>query len=299
MTNEPGIYVVTLNNELPISINAQDPRCADKVYKANNKNIKVGKAKSLKARRDNYFKTFGEENVNFLPIIITKEINEAEKIIMKQLEGFRVRNPISNRKTEWLIGINSDRAVKIAVENIAQSGIHYKLVKGVVVERNDTFQVREATEKDYKGICNLIVSEEELFMIYLNGKYPLTIDQLIDLSKVRKELTVLTDEGRIIGFANLYNYEKNKCAFIGNVVISKKYRGRGAGKEIVAYMLNIARDKYNLPEIKISVFSENTTALLLYSGFGFMPYEVEERKNHKGKRVALIHMKLSHIKNEI
>ena len=37
MTKEPGIYIVTLNNEIPISINAQDPRYADIVYKANYK----------------------------------------------------------------------------------------------------------------------------------------------------------------------------------------------------------------------------------------------------------------------
>ena len=43
--------------------NAQDPRYADKVYKANYKNVKVGKAKSLTVRMGSYFKTFGEEIV--------------------------------------------------------------------------------------------------------------------------------------------------------------------------------------------------------------------------------------------
>lgn len=134
MTKEPGIYVVTLNNEIPISINAQDPRCADKVYKANRHNVKVGKAKSLQGRMGNYFKTFGEENVNFHPIIITEQINEAEKIVMKELESFRVRNPVSNRKTEWLLGITRNEAIEIVVKNIYKSNINYTLAKGITIE---------------------------------------------------------------------------------------------------------------------------------------------------------------------
>jgi hypothetical protein len=134
ITKEPGIYVVTLNNKAPISINAQDRRCADKVYKANYKNVKVGKAKSLKARMGNYFETFGERNVNFIPIIITKEIDEAEKAIMKELDGFRVKNPVSNRKTEWLLGITRDRVIEIVVTNIYKSNISYSIANGITIE---------------------------------------------------------------------------------------------------------------------------------------------------------------------
>jgi len=134
MTDKPGIYVVTLNNEIPISINAQDPRCADKVYKANNKNVKVGKTKSLKARMSNYHKTFGEGNVNFHPIILTTQIDDAEKIAMKELERFRVRNPVSKRKTEWLIGITRDEAIELVVKNIYTSKIIYSLANGITVE---------------------------------------------------------------------------------------------------------------------------------------------------------------------
>lgn len=153
-------------------------------------------------------------------------------------------------------------------------------------------EFREATEDDFRGICKLIKSKEELFLVYPNGKYPFTVTQVRELSKLRKELTIAVEGNKIIGFANLYNYEPGKSAFIGNVVIDKKHRGRGIGKEIVLYMLNTAYEKLNLPEIRISVFSENTPAMLLYSGLGFVPYEIEERKDSNCKRVALIHMKM-------
>ncbi|NET06870.1 MAG: GNAT family N-acetyltransferase [Merismopedia sp. SIO2A8] len=158
--------------------------------------------------------------------------------------------------------------------------------------------MREATEKDFEGICKLIKSQEELFLIYPNGKYPLTVAQVKELSQVRKELTVTVEGKTIIGFANFYDYQRSKHAFIGNVVIAQSCRGRGLGKKIVSYMLKIAYEKYNLPEVRISVFNQNTPALLLYSGLGFTPYEIEERKSPQGNRIALIHMKVTRINHD-
>ncbi len=42
--------------------------------------------------------------------------------------------------------------------------------------------VREATEKNYEGICKLFDSEEELLLIYPPGEYPFTTDQRIELA---------------------------------------------------------------------------------------------------------------------
>ena len=127
MTDQPGIYIVSLNNEEPISINSQDPRCAEKVYKANKDNIKIGKTKSLKNRRDNYFKTFGERNVNFQVVAITDEIDIAEKAIKNYIDKYRVKNPVSNRKTEWLLGIKKEEALRLVLKAIRQSGVDYQL----------------------------------------------------------------------------------------------------------------------------------------------------------------------------
>jgi RimJ/RimL family protein N-acetyltransferase len=151
---------------------------------------------------------------------------------------------------------------------------------------------REAKETDFEEICSLVKTREEMFLIFPKGVFPFTVAQLTELSKERKELTVVVDNHRIIGFANIYNYKEKEYAFIGNVIIEEKHRGKGLGKDIVSHMLRQAFIKYGLPEIRISVFSENTPALLLYSGFGFIPYAIEERKNHEGRRVALVHMKI-------
>ena len=155
------------------------------------------------------------------------------------------------------------------------------------------FEIREATEADLEGISKLIKSEEELFLVYPSGKYPFTKEQIVELFEVRKELTVAIERNKIVGFANLYDYEPGSSVFIGNLVVDDQHRGRGLGRALVLHMLNIAFTNLNLPEVRISVFSENSPALLLYSRIGFIPYKIEERTNPQGRRVALIHMKLS------
>jgi len=155
------------------------------------------------------------------------------------------------------------------------------------------WEFREATVEDYEGICSLIKSKEELFLVYPGGKYPFTVEQIKKLSLVRKELTIAIEGTEIIGFANLYDYVLGESAFIGNVVVDKKHRGKGIGREVVLHMLKVAFEKYKLPEIRISVFSENTPAMLLYSELGFVPYDIEEREDSSCNRVALVHMKKS------
>ena len=154
------------------------------------------------------------------------------------------------------------------------------------------YKFREATEDDFQGIGNLMTSKEELFYIYPHGEYPFTVEQLTKLAEVRTELTVVTEGDDIIGFANLYDHEPGELAFIGNVVVAKQHRGKGVGKEIILHMLRIAFEKLKLPEVRISVFNENTPAMLLYAGLGFVPYDVGERTDVNNKKVALVHMKI-------
>ena len=153
-------------------------------------------------------------------------------------------------------------------------------------------EIRQATEKDYAFICRLVTSKSEFYRIYPGGSYPLTIEQLSKIAKIRSDLSVVIQDDSVIGFANLYNFEANRSAFIGNVIVDRKRRGRGIGKRLVRYMLGLAFDKHRLQTVKISVFSDNISALLLYTDLGFHPYAVEERVNPEGRRAALIHMRI-------
>jgi ribosomal protein S18 acetylase RimI-like enzyme len=45
--------------------------------------------------------------------------------------------------------------------------------------------------------------------------------------------------------------------------------------------------------VYISVFNNNTKALLLYMSLGFKPFEIEQRRMSNGATTALIHMRLN------
>jgi len=150
--------------------------------------------------------------------------------------------------------------------------------------------IREANKSDYKQICQLVTSEQELSMFFPKGRFPFSVDQLEQLAEVRHALTVLTENERVVGFADLYNLKPAASAFIGNVIISPESRRRGFGKLIVNHMLELIFRVYQLPEARISVFNSNTPALLLYHRLGFVPYAMEERCDHLGQRLVLLHL---------
>jgi ribosomal protein S18 acetylase RimI-like enzyme len=152
--------------------------------------------------------------------------------------------------------------------------------------------IRPAVPDDFQGICDLIPSEEELFLVYPKGRFPLTVGQVEQLLERRIEPTVLVAEGKVAGFGNLYRYRRGKSAFVGNVVVDRSQRSRGLGKRIVVHLIDLAFRKYDVPRVRISVYNKNTPALLLYQSLGFKPYAIEEAKDFLGNRVALLHLSM-------
>ncbi len=152
--------------------------------------------------------------------------------------------------------------------------------------------IRLITEKDFESISKLIKSENELFFVYPSGKFPLTVSQVKKLYKDRKDFTALIEKDKIIGFANFYDFLENEFVFIGNVFIDTKQRDKGKGRKLVTHLISQARDKYNLKEVRISVFADNENALFLYIDMGFELYARELKKSPKGENIVLFHMKI-------
>ena len=155
-----------------------------------------------------------------------------------------------------------------------------------------TVTLRRAAPGDFQAFCDLIPSADELFLVYPKGQYPFTVDQVADLLERRMEPTVLVREGAVIGFAGFYRYLEARSVFIGNLVIDPLSRGRGYARKIILHLLDLAFEKYDLPKVRISVFSHNSAALLLYASLGFKPYAIVARKDLGGNPVALLHLSL-------
>ena len=150
---------------------------------------------------------------------------------------------------------------------------------------------RLATEKDIQTICRFPQSEEELFFLFPKATFPLTVAQLQDAIAQRSDSTVIEHSGEVVAFANFYRW-KAGCCSIGNVIVSPTVRGCGVGRYLIEWMVELAFSKHQANEVTISCFNKNVSGLLFYPKLGFQPYAVEERKDKKGNRVALIHMRL-------
>lgn len=129
-----GIYIVTLNNDEPISVNAHDPRIANRAVKVNRLHCKIGKAASLAARRRNYEKTFTVANVNFFAIAEVEDFAAAERCILAQLRTYRVRGN-TGRPNEWLVGIAPEEVERIALAALRDAGIAHRQISSVTAKK--------------------------------------------------------------------------------------------------------------------------------------------------------------------
>ncbi|HVI03044.1 MAG TPA: GNAT family N-acetyltransferase [Enhygromyxa sp.] len=152
---------------------------------------------------------------------------------------------------------------------------------------------RPIVEQDFEAICTLVTSEEELFLVYDRGKYPLTTGQVRRLTENRMEPTVMLHHGRVVGFGCYYSYREAKSAFIGNIVLDRSMRGKGLGKRLVSHLIDRAFGDHDLPLVKLHVYTRNLPALLLYSALGFQPYAMKVLEDYEGDPVLLLSLGLS------
>ncbi len=122
-----GLYIVTLRNVEAISVNANDPRMADRCIKVTRDNCKFGKARNLDVRRRNYAKVFGEHNVDFRAFVEMDDIALAERLILQKLRKWRIRGA-TGRLNEWLIGTTRQAIESLAIATLREHGMSFREV---------------------------------------------------------------------------------------------------------------------------------------------------------------------------
>ncbi len=127
-----GLYIVTLANEEPIGVNANDLRYAETCLRVNRLNCKFGNARNLAARRRNYEAVFGRHNVEFFPIIAMADIMAGERAVLADLHQWRVRHS-SGRLHEWLAGIAPQELEDVVLRSLRCSGLAFEQIGTVKV----------------------------------------------------------------------------------------------------------------------------------------------------------------------
>ncbi len=148
---------------------------------------------------------------------------------------------------------------------------------------------RPVEVRDHAILCELLADPAELFRVYPAGTAPFDSAQLQGLLREREDVTVIEVDGSVAGFAGLYNVCP-ESAFIGNLVIAPRWRGRGIGLKLLQHMLGLIAARA-IPEARLSVFVDNANALRLYHRNGFIPFAMEERIAPDRRVVMLLHMK--------
>ena len=110
--SKSGIYIVCLKNDKKISMYRGDLRRENHGTPMGKGNIKVGKAKNLSNRRNDYIKTFGEFNIEFKPQFNSEDIDQIERKIMAAVKKYRILGK-NNRPLEWLENISCRKLTSI------------------------------------------------------------------------------------------------------------------------------------------------------------------------------------------
>jgi hypothetical protein len=119
-----GIYVATLRSDKLVPV-TQDPRYVEICGRVNCFNVKVGKARNFAVRASNYWKDFGVDQVSFLVVAITPEIQAAETAVLRRLKQYRKQSP-NGRMMDWLENISVERVVLTIHEALTDARISYQ-----------------------------------------------------------------------------------------------------------------------------------------------------------------------------
>ena len=112
--SKPGIYIA---QPIGSRMRVIDKNRADIMPSVNENYIKVGKALDFSKRSRNYF-IDNDGDVKFEPIIFMEDyspnqLKELESMLKKAFINFRMINPKTNRKLEWMVNISYEDTVRV------------------------------------------------------------------------------------------------------------------------------------------------------------------------------------------
>jgi len=168
-----------------------------------------------------------------------------------------------------------------------------KKIKIKKLAKNDLKSVKE-----FVDFVNSLVKEEAQILfnkkISLKEEKKWIKDENNDIKRKKIVVLLAKDENKIVGITDI-KLERGRRNHIGQFGISIRngYRGLGLGKYLMKEILKLAKKELKpKPKfIRLSVFSTNKIAQILYKKFGFKQVaRIPQQLQYKGKLVDEIVM---------
>lgn len=152
---------------------------------------------------------------------------------------------------------------------------------------------RDVTHEDFTTIAAFPQNQEELFYMFPKGIYPITADELEEVASSRFSPTVITYDGEVAGYCNLYDVNVGQDCWLGNVIVHPEFRRKGIGVFLIETMKNRALMEHKAKELKLICHNTNTRALLFYYKLGFRPFDMKVMEDYKNNTIAGIKMSIN------
>lgn len=144
---------------------------------------------------------------------------------------------------------------------------------------------------DLKTIASFPQNEDELYYMFPKATYPLTPSQLEEGARTRFKPTVIIHNDEVVAYANLYDLDGDYC-WLGNVIVSINYRGKGVSQYLIKVMASVAKDELKVRALRLTCHNTNIRGIFFYTKIGFKPFEISRIEKYPGDLVAGIRMEM-------
>lgn len=141
-------------------------------------------------------------------------------------------------------------------------------------------RIRPYRERDISCIKEWITSER-VHDMWCAHRLPYAFNEDVFLQKLKEEetecdksaFTAVGEDGNPLGFFCISYRREDNSAFMSQVIVNEKERGRGYGSQMLGQALCYAFTIWHVDTVRLAVFENNAPARALYAKMGFQEEE--------------------------
>lgn len=145
--------------------------------------------------------------------------------------------------------------------------------------QSDKLKIRMSRDDDAKYLTKWLDDAEILKWFPMSNKIEIDDAVRIWMSYMKYKAVITAEwEGMPCGMANFYiqNYERLAHQSLFAIIVAKQYRSKGIGTALIAELIKLAKESFNLKILHLEVYKGNP-AQKLYERLGFIQYGVHKK----------------------